>query len=281
MIRSEQILNTVSMIQKENLDVRAVTLGINLLDCRSTDIRETCARVRVKIGCHAARLVATCDAVGARYAIPVVNKRISVTPIADVGAGFEANEFIQLAQALDDATSEVGVDLIGGYSANVEGGASRADLALIASIPEALSTTHKVCASINVGSTRKGINMDAVALLGNVILGLAEKSADQDGFAAAKFVVFCNQPTDSPFMAGAIHGANQPETVINVGVSGPGVVARARERALGHARPGRGDQARGLSRHALRRTRRPAGCERVGHPLWRGGSLAGPHPHRR
>jgi len=246
MIRSEQILNTVSMIQKENLDVRAVTLGINLLDCRSTDIRETCARVRAKIGYHAARLVATCDAVGARYAIPVVNKRISVTPIADVGAGFGADEFIQLAQALDDATSDVGVDLIGGYSANVEGGASRADLALIASIPEALSTTHKVCASINVGSTRKGINMDAVALLGNVILGLAEKSADQDGFAAAKFVVFCNQPTDSPFMAGAIHGANQPETVINVGVSGPGVVARALERALDQARRDAGGGGLGL-----------------------------------
>ena len=256
MIRSEQILNTVSMIQKENLDVRAVTLGINLLDCRSADIRETCDKVRAKIGYHAARLVATCDAVGARYAIPVVNKRISVTPIADVGAGLDADEFIQLAQALDEATGEVGVDLIGGYSANVEGGASRADLALIASIPEALSTTQKVCASVNVGSTRKGINMDAVALLGQVILDLAGRSADQGGFAAAKFVVFCNQPTDSPFMAGAIHGANQPETVIHVGVSGPGVVARALERALDKGEPlGLHDLAEVIKRAAFRVTR--------------------------
>jgi uncharacterized protein (UPF0210 family) len=257
MIRSEQILNTVSMIQKENLDVRAVTLGINLLDCRSADVRETCDKVRAKIGYHAARLVAVCDAVGARYAIPVVNKRIAVTPIADVGAGFGVGEFIQLAHALDDATGEVGVDLIGGYSANVEGGASRADLALIAAIPEALSATDKVCASINVGSTRKGINMDAVGLLGQTILDLAAGSADQGGFAAAKFVVFCNQPTDSPFMAGAIHGANQPETVINVGVSGPGVVARALERALEKGTPNLGlhDLAEVIKRAAFRVTR--------------------------
>jgi uncharacterized protein (UPF0210 family) len=250
MIRSEQILNTVSMIQKENLDVRAVTLGINLLDCRSSGIENTCARVRAKIMHHASRLVATCDAVGARYAIPVVNKRIAVTPIADVGAGFCAEEFIRLAQTLDEATTQVGVDLIGGYSANVEGGASRADLALIESIPDALSVTQKVCASVNVGSTRKGINMDAVALLGQVVADLAAKSADQDGFAAAKFVVFCNQPTDSPFMAGAIHGANQPETVINVGVSGPGVVARALERALEQAEIGT-DSVYSLGLHDL------------------------------
>jgi uncharacterized protein (UPF0210 family) len=258
MIRSEQILNTVSMIQKENLDVRAVTLGINLLDCRSANVAETCARVRTKIVHHAARLVATCDAVGAKYAIPVVNKRIAVTPIADVGAGFGASEFAQLAETLDRAAGEVGVDLIGGYSANVEGGASRADLALIDSIPESLSTTQRVCASVNVGSTRTGINMDAVARLGEVVLALAEESADQDGFAAAKFVAFCNQPTDSPFMAGAIHGANQPETVINVGVSGPGVVARALERRLEQedsASLGLHDLAEVIKRAAFRVTR--------------------------
>jgi uncharacterized protein (UPF0210 family) len=242
MIRSDQILNTVSMIQKENLDVRAVTLGINLLDCRNADVDETCARIKAKIGRHAADLVATCDAVGEKYAIPVVNKRIAVTPMADVGAGFERADFVRLAQALDEAAAEVGCDLIGGFSANVERGISPAEQALIAAIPEALSTTGRVCGSVNVGSTRYGINVDAVALLGQTVKDLAERSVGQGGFAAAKFVVFANQPTDMPFMAGAIHGVNQPELVINVGVSGPGVVARALQRRLEQA----GDEKLGL-----------------------------------
>ncbi|MBN1876147.1 MAG: PFL family protein [Anaerolineae bacterium] len=235
MIQSNQILNTVAMIQKENLDVRAVTMGINLLDCRGVDIAETCARVRAKIQRCAGALVTTCDAIGEQYAIPVVNKRISVTPIADVGAGFSRDDFVQLACALDAAATDVGCDLLGGFSANVERGISLADGELIAAIPEALSVTQRVCSSVNVGSTRYGINVDAIAQLGHTIKLLAERSAAQGGFAAAKFVVFTNQPTDMPFMAGAIHGVNQPEVVINVGVSGPGVVARALQRALDKA----------------------------------------------
>lgn len=235
MIRSDQILNTVSMIQKENLDVRAVTLGVNLLDCRSTDVDETCARIRAKIERRAAGLVPTCDAVGEKYAIPVVNKRIAVTPMADVGAGFERAAFVKLAQALDAAAAEVGCDLIGGFSANVEKGISPSEHELIAAIPEALSVTERVCGSVNVGSTRYGINIDAVVLVGQTVKDLAERSAAQGGFGAAKFVVFTNQPTDTPFMAGAIHGVNQPEVVINVGVSGPGVIARALRRRLEQA----------------------------------------------
>jgi uncharacterized protein (UPF0210 family) len=258
MIRSEEILGTVAMIQEEHLDVRAVTMGVNLLDCRRATVEETCARVRTKIVHHAARLVATCDAVGARYAIPVVNKRISVTPIADVGAGFDERGFVRLAQTLDAAAGEVGIDLIGGFSANVEGGMSQADERLIAAIPEALSVTGKVCASINVASTRYGINFDAVVVLGCTILDLAHRTADQGGFAAAKFVVFCNQPMDAPFMAGAVHGVNQPEVVINVGVSGPGVVAKALERAVaqsGGGGLGLHDLAEVIKRAAFRVTR--------------------------
>ncbi|MBN1311936.1 MAG: PFL family protein [Anaerolineae bacterium] len=232
MIQADQILNTVAMIQRENLDVRAVTMGISLLDCRGATIAETCGKIRAKIVACAGSLVATCDTVGEQYAVPVVNKRIAVTPISEVGAGYTSSELVQIAQALDAATAEVGCDLIGGFSANVESGVSRADQALIDALPAALVSTQRVCASINAASTRYGLNMDAVAQLGHTIKDMAGRSADQGGFAAAKFVVFANQPTDVPFMAGASHGANQPEVVINIGVSGPGVVARALERQL-------------------------------------------------
>ncbi|MFZ1401103.1 MAG: DUF711 family protein, partial [Candidatus Promineifilaceae bacterium] len=227
MIRSDQILNTVHMIQKENLDVRAVTMGINLLDCHRSNVDRTCDAIKEKIETHAARLVETCDAISTEYAIPVVNKRIAVTPIAHVGAGFDADGFVKIAQALDEAATAVGVDFLGGFSADVAAGMTRWDVALIDAMPEALASTQKVCASVNVGSTRAGINMDAVAKLGHTIKALAERSADQGGFAAAKFVVFTNQPGDNPFMAGAVHGLEQHEVAINVGVSGPGVIARA------------------------------------------------------
>jgi len=232
MIRPDRILNTVAMIQRQHLDVRAVTLGINLLDCRGADIAETCERIRAKITRYASGLVTACETVSEKYAMPVVNKRIAVMPIAYVGAGFDRDDFVKLAETLDSAAAEVGCDFLGGFSANVECGMSQADGELIASIPDALSTTERVCGSVNVGSTRYGINMDAVALLGRTVKALAEKSTDRGGFAAAKFVVFVNQPADTPFMAGAIHGVNQPEAVINVGVSGPGVIARALEREL-------------------------------------------------
>ena len=235
MIRSDQILNTVDMIQKENLDVRAVTLGIDLLDCRGDDVTETCRRIKAKIERYAARLVPVCEAVSERYGVPVVNKRLAVTPIASVGAGFDRPDFVRLAAALDEAAFAVKVDFIGGFSANVENGMSQADRALIAAIPAALSGTAKVCASVNVGSTRHGINMDAVILLGQTVKAVAERSAGQGGFAAAKLVVFTNQPGDNPFMAGAIHGLGQHEVMINVGVSGPGVIARALERRLAQA----------------------------------------------
>ena len=245
MIRSDQILNTVSMVQKENLDVRTVTMGVDLLDCRSNDVFKTCERVKTKIRRYAGGLVPTCQALSQKYAIPVVNKRLAVTPIAYVGAGFNRDGFVELAHALDAAATEVGVDFVGGFSTNCENGLSREDEALIAAIPEALSTTKKVCGSINVGSTAHGVNMDGVTLVAHAIKQLAEVSAEQGGFAAAKFVVFTNQPGDNPFMAGAIHGIGQPEAVINVGVSGPGVIARALERRLAQ------DDADSLGLHDL------------------------------
>lgn len=235
MVRSDEILSTVDMIQKENLDVRAVTMGISLLDCHRGNIEDTCTEIKKKIKKYAGKLVSTCDAVSSEYAIPVVNKRLAVTPIAHVGAGFKQGGFVKMAQALDEAAGDVGIDLLGGYSADVANGLTDGDRELIKSIPEALTSTRKVCSSINVGSTRYGVNMDAIVMLGKTIKELAEKSADQGGFAAAKFVVFTNQPGDNPFMAGAVHGLAQHEVVINVGVSGPGVIARALERKISQA----------------------------------------------
>ena len=258
MIRSDEILNTVAMIQKENLDVRAVTLGISLLDCHRADVAATCAAIREKIERVAGGLVAACAAVSEEYAIPVVNKRIAVTPIAHVGAGFDAAGFVEIARALDAAAAAVGVDFLGGFSADVAGGMAESDRQLIAAIPEAICATRKVCASVNVGSTRSGINMDAVNLLGQTVKDLAERSADKGGFAAARIVVFTNQPGDNPFMAGAIHGLSQPEVVINVGVSGPGVIARALERLIAESAPGSlglHDLAEEIKRTAFRVTR--------------------------
>jgi uncharacterized protein len=232
MIHSDEILNTVDMIQKENLDVRAVTLGISLLDCHREDAASTCKAIKEKIQRHAANLVSTCEAISSEYAIPVVNKRIAVTPISHVGAGFDAAGFVDIALALDEAAAAVGVDILGGFSADVANGMTRWDHELIKAIPEALCRTQKVCSSVNVGSTRYGINMDAIVLLGQTVKDLAEKTADSGGFGAAKFVVFTNQPGDNPFMAGAIHGLGQHEVMINVGVSGPGVIARALERKI-------------------------------------------------
>ena len=241
-MRSDDILKTVEMIQKENLDVRAVTMGISLLDCHRADVSKTCEAIIEKITRHAGKLVETCELISTEYAVPVVNKRISVAPIAHVGAGFSADGFVQIARALDEAATRVGVDILGGFSADVANGFNAGDMELIKAIPEALACTKKVCSSVNVGSTRSGINMDAVAMLGRVIKDLAARSADSGGFGAAKFVVFTNQPGDNPFMAGAVHGLDQPEVVINVGVSGPGVIARALERRIARD----GDQSLGL-----------------------------------
>ncbi len=239
MLRSGQILATVEMIQKENLDVRTVTMGISLLDCRCGNVEKTCKKIEDKILSYAGNFVATCDDMSKKYGIPVVNKRIAVSPIAFVGAGFHRVDFTRIAQTLDQAATTVGIDILGGFSAQVEKGMTETDRELIASIPEALSMTDKVCSSVNIATTQKGINMDALAMMGKTVKELAENTADQDGFGAAKFVVFCNQPGDNPFMAGAIHGLEEADAVLNVGVSGPGVIARALERLIRkHPKPG-------------------------------------------
>jgi uncharacterized protein (UPF0210 family) len=239
MLRSDQILATVEMIQKENLDVRTVTMGINLLDCRGGDVRETCKRIKNKIIGYAGNFVGTCDAMSKKFGISVVNKRIAVTPIAFVGAGFNREDFVLIAKALDQAATAVGVDILGGFSAQVEKGMTQTDREFIAAIPDALAQTEKICASINIATTQKGINMDALAMMGKTVKELADKTAAQGGFGAAKFVVFCNQPGDNPFMAGAIHGLEEADAVLNVGVSGPGVIARALERLIEkHPEPG-------------------------------------------
>ena len=232
MLRSDQILATVEMIQKENLDVRTVTMGINLLDCREKSVAATCRNIEDRISEKAGNFVETCDFVSRKLGIPVVNKRIAITPIAFVGAGFDRDGFTELARSLDRAAAAVNVDILGGFSAQVEKGLTETDRHYIASLPTALSVTDKVCASINVGSSQKGINMDAVTMLGQSIKDIAEATRSQNGFGAAKFVVFCNQPGDNPFMAGAIHGLEEADAVLNIGVSGPGVIARSLERLI-------------------------------------------------
>ena len=232
MLRTDQIINTVEMIQKENLDVRTVTLGINLMDCRDTDIDALCRKVVAKIERFAGNLVETCDRVGGKYGISVVNKRLAVSPAADVAAGHDRKGMVKLAKALDTAAASTGIDIVGGYSAQVQKGASVADWELIESLPEMLVDTQRVCASINVANSRSGINMKVVGRIGEIMKEAAEATKAQDGFACAKLVVFANQPEDVPFMAGAYHGHGEPEGVINVGVSGPGVVCSALKRRI-------------------------------------------------
>ena len=232
MLRSDQILATVEMIQKENLDVRTVTMGINLLDCRCDSIAASCLKIGDRIREKAGNFVETCDFVSRKLGIPIVNKRISITPIALVGAGFNRDAFVELALALDQAATDVGIDILGGFSAQVEKGLTRTDREYIDSLPAVLSVTEKICASINIASSQKGINMDALTLVGRSVKDIAEATREQNGFGAAKFVVFCNQPGDNPFMAGAIHGVEEADTVLNIGVSGPGVIARSLERLI-------------------------------------------------
>jgi hypothetical protein len=237
MLTRREILSTLEMLQSEHLDVRTVTLGINLMDCTAGNSAELRRNIETKIRTLASGLVGTCDRVGEKYGIPVVNKRISVSPVAVVAAPFSAHQMAKVAQTLNDVAAAVDVDFIGGYSALVEKGFARGDRALMESIPAALSQTERVCASVNVASTRAGINMDAVLMMGSVIKEAARRSADRDGIAAAKLCVFANIPQDIPFMAGAYLGIGEPDAVINVGVSGPGVVKKAIDRALA-ANPG-------------------------------------------
>jgi uncharacterized protein (UPF0210 family) len=224
---SHEILETVSMVQMENLDIRTITMGISLRDCAHPDIQTAASRAYDKICRAAARLVRVGDEIEHEYGIPIINKRISVTPIALVAEASESQDYTVFAQALDRAAREVGVNFLGGYSALVHKGMTRGDRALLASIPQALSTTERVCASVNVGTTRAGINMDAVAEMGRIVCETARLTAASDGLGCAKLVVFCNAVEDNPFMAGAFHGIGEPECVLNVGVSGPGVVLAA------------------------------------------------------
>ncbi len=230
-----EVRETNLMIEKENLDVRTITLGIGLTDCADEDVKRLCDKVYDKITTRAEKLVATGEEIGKEFGIPIVNKRISVTPAALVGAGAckTPDDFVLLAKALDRAAHEVGVNFLGGYSALVEMGMTPADEALIRSIPVALSETEVLCSSVCVGSTKAGIDMDAVRLMGEVIRETACKTADKDSIGCAKLVVFCNAVDDNPFMAGAFHGVTQPDLVINVGVSGPGVVKTALEQIRG------------------------------------------------
>ena len=232
MLSEREVVSTLNMLRNEHLDVRTVTLGISLFDCVSHDLDLFIANVQAKISHYASQLVEVCNEVGDRYGIPVVNKRISVSPIAVVGAPFTANGMIKICQALDEAAKIAGVDFLGGFSALVEKGFSVGDKALLESLPEALAQTERVCSSINVASSRSGINMDAVAIMGQKILDVAQATADTGGSGCAKLVVFANIPQDVPFMAGAYLGIGEPDVVINVGVSGPGVVKKAIDRAL-------------------------------------------------
>lgn len=229
MINSFEVRETNKMIEENNLDVRTITMGISLLDCISSDIDVTCGNIYKKIVSKAGKLVETGDEIALEFGIPIVNKRVSVTPISLIGAPCckTTEDFVKLAKALDKAAHEINVNFIGGFSALVSKGMTPAEKLLIESIPEALAATERVCSSVNVGSTKTGIDMDAVKLLGETVVKTAELTKDNGSIGCAKLVVFCNAPDDNPFMAGAFHGVTEADTIINVGVSGPGVVKRA------------------------------------------------------
>ena len=235
MINIYEVNETNKMIEQENLDVRTITMGISLLDCIDADLEEVNRKVYEKITQKAKNLVSVGQEIEQEYGIPIVNKRISVTPIALIGGAAckTPDDFVTLAQTLDKAAKEVGVNFIGGYSALVSKGMTPAEENLIRSIPKALACTDRVCSSVNVGSTKTGINMDAVKLMGEVILETAEATKTNDSLGCAKLVVFCNAPDDNPFMAGAFHGVTEADNIINVGVSGPGVVKTALESVRG------------------------------------------------
>lgn len=233
MITKKEARQTNEMIREDNLDVRTITMGINILDCADQDIKGFCDKIYDKITKNAERLVQTGDEIAVEYGIPVVNKRISVTPVALAASACRAESYVPIAEALDRAAKEVGVNFIGGFSALVQKGITASDQKLIASVPEALALTERVCSSINLGSSRSGINMDAVKQMGQTVKETAYRTRDKDSLGCAKFVVFCNAVEDNPFMAGAFHGTGESDCAINVGVSGPGVVKRALEEVRG------------------------------------------------
>lgn len=235
MINLFEVVETNEMITKENLDVRTITLGISLLDCIDSDLEKLNEKIYTKIYESAKNLVQTGEEISREFGIPIVNKRISVTPIALIGGAAckTIEDFASIAKTLDRAAHKVGVNFIGGYSAMVPKGMTPADELLIRSIPLALSATERVCSSVNLGSTRTGINMDGVKLMGQIVKQTAQYTKEQDSLGCAKLVVFCNAPDDNPFMAGAFHGVTEADKIINVGVSGPGVVKNALEKVRG------------------------------------------------
>ena len=235
MININEVIETNKMIEKENLDVRTITMGISLLDCISEDVDKVCSNIYKKITTLAKDLVSVGKDIEREYAIPIVNKRISVTPIAIIGASccHSIDDYVKIAKTLDEAAQKVGVNFLGAFSALPAKGMTKSEELLIRSIPKALSETENVCASVNLGSTKTGINMDAVALMGRIIKETAFLTKDRDSIGCAKLVVFCNAPDDNPFMAGAFHGVTETDNVINVGVSGPGVIKYALESVKG------------------------------------------------
>ena len=233
MLDKNDVLSTVQMIDRQHLDIRTITMGISLLSCADRDAKAACEKIYDKITRYAEGLVKTGEDIEREFGIPIVNKRISVTPIALVAAASETEDYVPFAVALDRAAKAVGVNFIGGFSALVQKGMTDADRRLIAAIPEALAVTDLVCSSVNVGSTKAGINMDAVALMGRTVKAAAERTADCGGFGCAKLVVFCNAVEDNPFMAGAFHGVGEADSVVSVGVSGPGVVYHALQKCKG------------------------------------------------
>ncbi len=237
MVELREVFETYEMVSHENLDVRTITMGISLLDCIDPDLDALCRKIHDKIVRLAGNLVKVGNELGVEYGVPVINKRVSVTPIAIVGGAAcrSPEDFVRIAETLDRAGREIGVNFIGGYSALVQKGMTPADRMLIESIPEALTRTECVCSSISLGSTRTGINMDAVRLMGDIVVKAAEATKERDSIGCAKLVVFCNPPDDNPFMAGAFHGVTEADCVINVGVSGPGVVREALTKVRGES----------------------------------------------
>jgi len=240
MLRSDEILSTIEMLHAEHLDVRTVTFALNVEDCAATSVEHVCRKLREKIFHRAGRLVEVCNRVGAKYGIPVTNKRLAITPASHLLAGHGRGAAVQLAKTLDDAVRECSIDLVGGFTALVHKGITPADRVVMQSLPDVLSQTRRVCASVNVASRRAGINMDAVHEMGHLVLKIADATREQNGFGCAKLVIFSNIPEDNPFMAGAYMGAGEPEATVNIGVSGPGVVRSALERRIARAagRPG-------------------------------------------
>ena len=233
MINTREIMETIRMIDEEHLDIRTITMGISLLDCIDENAERACTKIYDKITGYAKELVKTGEDISRQYGIPIINKRISVTPVALVAGASNADSYLCYAEALDRAAKETGVNFIGGFSALVHKGFAKGDRILIESVPEVLSRTERVCSSIGVGTTKSGINMDAVKLMGETVKKTAELTADRDSLGCAKFVVFANPVEDNPFMAGAFHGVGEGDCVINVGVSGPGVVKSALEKVRG------------------------------------------------